>query len=248
MRLSVVTVCLNAAGSIAHTLDSFFAQRHPDKEIVVVDGGSSDGTLQILDRYACPDLTVVTGPDRGLYDAMNKGLARFDGDAVGFLNADDRFHDAEALGVLAEGLAKADIVFGNVDFVAGHESGRVVRQWRGSSFRHGHFGRGWMPAHPTFHVRRAVADAVGSFDLGYPIAADYDWMLRACELHEFSTAYLDRVLVDMSMGGRSTRDIRSYAQHNLEALRARRAWLGSGVVDAALLAKPLRKLSQFMVR
>ena len=248
MKVSVVTVCYNAASTIGYTIKSFLRQSHADKEMVIVDGQSEDRTLDVIRNLASEHITLISGPDVGIYDAANKGLARFGGDAVGFLNADDRFHDEHVLAEIAGGLETAEIVFGGVDFVDDHENGRVVRRWRGSPFEKGSFAHGWMPAHPSFYVRRQVTEAVGPFDLSYRIAADYDWMLRACELHDFSTRLLDRTLVDMAIGGVSTISLFSHIKHNLEALRSRRHWLGSGVVDAALITKPLRKLGQLVAR
>jgi glycosyltransferase involved in cell wall biosynthesis len=245
VRLSVVTVCRNAAATIGETLASFFDQTHADKQIIVIDGVSTDETLSIVRDYACDELKLVSEHDRGLYDAMNKGLNLFDGEAVGFLNADDRFHDDTALATIAAALETADICYGDLDYVDAAGRGRVVRRWRATPWRKGDFRRGWMPAHPTFYCRRAVVRQVGTFDLTYRVAADYDFMLRAMELTDFTAARMPRVLVDMGDGGVSSADVRSRLHHNLEALASRRRWLGAGLVDYALFAKPLGKASQF---
>ncbi|MEX0852699.1 MAG: glycosyltransferase family 2 protein [Bauldia sp.] len=248
MRVSVVTVCFNSARTIRSALESFFAQDHPDKELVVVDGASTDGTLAMVEAFAGEDLTVMSAPDRGIYDAMNKGLAAFSGDAVGFLNSDDRFKDGQVLSRIAAALKAADIVHGNLDFVSDHETGAVVRRWRSSAFRKHCFAGGWMPPHPTFYVRRAVVEAVGGFDLGYRTAADYDFMLRAMEFYDFRTTFVDSTLIDMRYGGDSTAGLRAYLRGNLEARRSRRTWLNAGIVDRAFFAKPLSKVTQFVTR
>ncbi|MGH6958041.1 MAG: glycosyltransferase family 2 protein [Caulobacteraceae bacterium] len=244
MRISVVTVCRNAEATIGETVASFFRQSHPDKELILIDGASSDGTLAIARAAAGEGLVLVSEPDRGLYDAMNKGLELFGGDAVGFLNADDRFHDAHALAAIAERLERADACYGDLDYVAGPRRDRVVRRWRATPWRKGAFKRGWMPAHPTFYCRRAVVEAVGRFDLGYALAADYDFMLRAMELADVRSERIEKVLVDMGVGGLSS-GFGARLRHNLEALRSRRRWLGAGLVDYALFAKPLGKAAQF---
>lgn len=247
MRISVVTVCRNSAATIGAALESFLAQDHPDKELIVVDGASTDGTLEVVERVAGPAATVISEPDRGLYDGMNKGLAAFTGEAVGFLNSDDRFADPHALSAVAEALEDgAHIVFGGLDVLASHEPRRVVRRWRAAPYARGAFRRGWMPAHPTFYCRREVVDQVGRFDLRYRTAADYDFMLRAMELTDFRAAPVGRVLVDMLHGGRSSSGLAASIHHNLEALDSRRRRLGAGVVDYALFAKPLGKLGQFV--
>lgn len=248
MKVSVVTVCRNAADTIGYTVESFLKQSHVDKEMVVVDGQSSDATVDIVRSFAGDGIVCVCEPDGGMYEAANKGLARFSGAAVGFLNADDCFHDDDVLADVARTLVSTDIVFGGVEYVDRHDGGRVVRRWQGTPFVRGAFMRGWMPAHPSFYVRRRVAETVGPFDLSYRIAADYDWMLRACELHGFDTRLVDRTFVSMLAGGKSTANLRSHIEHNVEALLARRRWLGAGVLDAALFAKPARKLHQFLVR
>ena len=244
MKISVVTVCRNAASTIGYALESFFAQRHADKELIIVDGDSTDKTLKVIGSFPTDGVTLISEPDRGLYDAMNKGLAAFTGEAVGFLNADDRFADELALSTLADGLERADIVFGDLDFVASHRPRQVVRRWRTGPYVRGAFRRGWMPAHPTFYCRRQVVEAVGAFDLRYRTAADYDYMLRSLELRDFKAAAIGRVLVDMQHGGRSSAGLRASIHHNLEALDSRRRRLGAGLVDYALFAKPLGKIRQ----
>jgi glycosyltransferase involved in cell wall biosynthesis len=246
MKISVVTVSYNAAATIGYTLESFLQQDHPDKELLVVDGASKDDTLRAVEGFASDQIHVVSEPDRGLYDAMNKGLELFTGEAVGFLNADDRYNDVRVLSDIAAALAEVDIVYGDLDFVADHVNSTVVRTWRGTPWRKGAFRRGWMPAHPTFYVRRHVVEAVGRFDTSLRIAADYDFMLRAIELGGFDSRLISRTLVQMMTGGASTSGLRGYMKSNLEALRARRRWLGSGLIDTALLAKPLSKIGQFL--
>lgn len=248
MKVSVITPCFNAASSIAHTIESFLAQHHGEKEMIVVDGASQDGTQDIVRRYTGEGVRLISEPDRGMYDALNKGFAAFGGDAVGALNADDTYHDRHVLGRIAEALTEAEIAFGDLDFVTDHASKRVVRRWRGSGRPSGGFRTGWMPAHPTFYIRREVAEAVGPFDLSLAIASDYDFMLRAVELFGYRTTHMDAVLVDMMQGGRSTAGLTAHIRHNFEALASRRKWLRAPVVDQALVRKPARKIGQFLVR
>nr|TIL73230.1 MAG: glycosyltransferase [Mesorhizobium sp.] len=246
MKISVLTVCWNSAATIRHTVDSFLAQDHGDKELVVIDGNSSDETLSIVRSYPPDQIRLISEPDSGMYDALNKGLGLYTGDAVGVLNSDDCFHDRTVLGRISAGLETADIVHGHLDFVENHLNKRVVRRWRAAARPAKGFRTGWMPAHPTFYVRRTVAEAVGDFDLELKVASDYDWMLRAIELFGFKSALIDQVMIDMMQGGKSTNGIRSHVAHNFEALHSRRKWLGSGPVDYALVAKPVRKVGQFI--
>lgn len=245
MRICVITVTRNVEDTIAATLDSFCAQTHAAKHMLLIDGASSDRTVEIARNYPGQPITIISEPDRGMYDAVNKGLRRFSGDAVGLLNGDDAFHDRHALARIADGLTRSDIVHGHLDFVSDHHRKHIVRRWRARPAPSAGFRAGWMPAHPTFYVRRHVAEAVGPYDCALATAADYDWMVRALECHTFSLGIVPHILVDMRLGGLSTMSIGAHIRHNLEAMRSRRRWLGTPLVDYALLAKPIRKIGQF---
>jgi glycosyltransferase involved in cell wall biosynthesis len=246
MKISVLTVCWNVEKTLRYTLDSFFAQDHADKEIVIVDGASKDATMRIAEEYRSPQMIALSESDKGMYDALNKGKRLYTGDAFGVLNADDCFHDKTILSRVSEALTDADAVFGDLDFVADHQTKRVMRRWRGAPKPKSGFRLGWMPAHPTFYVRRSLAAATGDFDISYKIAADYDWMLRALELQRARTTYLSHTMIDMMVGGMSTSNLKAKYTIASECLRARQKWLGSGFVDAALFGKPIRQLRQIM--
>ncbi|ORE90773.1 glycosyltransferase family 2 protein [Acuticoccus yangtzensis] len=249
MKISILTPCFNSAGTIAHTIESVLSQDHPDIEHIILDGASRDATLEVVSRYQSdPRIRVYSKRDRGMYDALNSGLGLYEGEAFGVLNADDTFHDRSAVSRIAAALAAADIVHGDLDFVTDHASKTVVRRWRMAERAAGGFRSGWMPAHPTFYVRRSVAERVGPFDLGLKTASDYDYMLRAVELHGFTLTKAQGVLIDMMKGGASTSSLMAHVRHNLEALSARRRWLGGGPVDRALVAKPLRKVGQLFAK
>ena len=246
MLISVIMVTWNSAATVKFTMDSFFEQSHGPKELIIVDGGSSDATLDIIRSYPQDSIKWISEPDEGMYDALNKGLAMASGDGIGVLNSDDTYHTRSSLQTIAENLKLSDTVHGHLDFVVDHESKAVVRRWRGQSRPAKGFKAGWMPGHPTFYARRHVVETVGSFDLSLKTSSDYDWMLRALDVHGFSIKLIDDVLIDMQQGGRSTSGLRSYVHHNLEALRARRKWLDAGWIDYALIAKPMRKINQFL--
>lgn len=246
MKISVITVCFNTQDTIRQTLDSFCAQSHGDREMIVIDGASNDGTVAIARSYARDCIQVISEPDKGMYDALNKGLKLYSGDAFGVLNADDAYHHVDVLAHIAEGLQHSPIVQGHLDFVSDHDAKTIVRHWQGKQRPASGFKSGWMPAHPTFYVRREVANVVGEFDVSLECAADYDWMVRAIDVFGFEVGLLNSVLVDMKIGGKSTKDILAQIRHNLEALSVRQRWLDAGLIDYALLAKPLRKIGQFM--
>lgn len=246
MRVSVFTVCFNSAKTIRHTLESFLSQDHEDKELVVVDGASTDETVDIVRSFAADNVHIVSEPDEGMYDALNKAFRIYTGDAFGVLNSDDTYHDQTTLSRVADGLSRAETVHGHLNFVECQDSKKIVRRWRGEPMPSKGFRTGWMPAHPTFYARREVAERVGEFDRSWGIAADYDWMLRALECEQYGVDLIDHVMVDMAQGGKSTQGVGAYVNHNLEALKSRQKWLGAGLVDYALIAKPARKLRQFL--
>ena len=175
---------------------------------------------------------------------MNKGFHLFSGDAVGFLNSDDTFHDRDTLGAIAAALQDFDIVYGDLDMVTDHRTKRVVRSWRGGTFNRYSFQLGWVPPHPTFYMRKEVAQKVGDYDLSYVTTADYDYMLRAMALNDFRVRYIPRVIADFQMGGISTKGWRVTLRANLECLRSRRAHLNAPVIDAAFFLRFVRRIFQ----
>ena len=246
MKIAVITVCYDSSKTIRHTIESFLAQDYENRHLFIIDGGSKDETLEIVRSYSSDKITVHSERDKGIYDAMNRGLRRYTGDAVGFLNSDDCYHATDSLSKIATVLQNSDIAHGHLRFVETHETKKTARTWTATPHTRRGFQKGWMPAHPTFYVRNKVAKSVGEFDLSMRVAADYDWMLRAVELHGYRCGLVDEVLIDMLVGGNSTSGIKAYVDGNLESLRARQRWLGAGLVDFAFFAKPTRKLTQFL--
>lgn len=245
MKISVVTVCRNSEKTLAGTLDSFVAQTYGEKELLLIDGASTDRTLDIARSYNSTDIRISSEPDRGIYDAMNRGLRLFQGDAVGFLNSDDTFHDEASLSRIADGLREADIVYGDQILVADHHTKRVLRMWRAGRFNPRlSFKTGWVPPHPTFYVRRSVIEKIGTFDLRYRIAGDYDFMLRAMNEGGFRIAYIPHLLIDYQIGGASSNGVRNVIRGNLECLDSRRRHFRGGAIDLAIFLRIARRLGQ----
>jgi glycosyltransferase len=244
MKISVVTASYNSQATIGFTLESFLEQDHPEKEMLVIDGASSDATLKIVESFGSDAIRVFSEKDKGVYDAMNKGFHLFEGDAVGFLNSDDTFHDSRVLGDIAAALQDADIAYGDLHMVTDHRTKRVVRSWRGGTFNRHSFQLGWVPPHPTFYIRREVAQKVGDYDLSYVTTADYDYMLRALALNDFRARYIPRVLVDFQIGGISTTGWRVTLRGNLECLRSRREHLNAPIIDPAFFLRFARRIFQ----
>lgn len=244
MKISIITASYNSAATIGSTIESFLQQQHPEKEMLVIDGASSDATLKIVDSFGSPLVRVFSEKDRGVYDAMNKGLRLFDGEVVGFLNSDDTFHDPGALGDIAAAMLDADIVYGDLNMVTDHRTKKLVRLWRGGTFRRYSFQLGWVPPHPTFYMRKTVVRKVGEYDLTFVTTADYDYMLRALALNDFRVRYIPRVIADFQMGGISTSGLGVTIRGNLECLRSRRMHLNAPIIDAAFFLRFLRRLLQ----
>lgn len=244
MKLSVITICRNSQATIGYTIESFLKQRYANKEMIVVDGLSTDRTMEIVRSFNSDLIRAVSEPDNSLYDAMNKGLKRYTGDGVGFLNSDDTFHDETALDALAAGLQKADVVYADLQMVTDHVSKKIVRIWRPGPYTSLSFHLGWVPPHPTLYVRRKVFEATGPFNAEYRIAADYEFMLLALLKHRFSSYYIPKVITDFQVGGKSTSGLRSFITGNMECLRIRRRHIFPWPIDLAFWGRPIRRLGQ----
>ncbi|MGM4872070.1 glycosyltransferase family 2 protein [Bradyrhizobium sp. 956_D2_N1_5] len=244
MKISVITASYNSQATIGATIESFLGQTHADKEMLVIDGASTDSTLRIVESFGSRDVRVISEPDKGVYDAMNKGLHLFTGDAIGFLNSDDTFHDSTVMAAIAAALEQADIVYGDLNMVTDHRTKTIVRAWRGGRFGRYSFQFGWVPPHPTFYMRREVGNKVGEYDLSYITTADYDYMLRALALNDFRVTYLPRVFADFKIGGISTSSWRVTLRGNLECLRSRRQHLNAPIIDPAFFLRFARRIFQ----
>jgi len=245
MKVTIITVAFNSASTIGDTLASVASQTHPDIEHLVIDGNSTDATMDIVRRHGARVAKALSEPDRGIYDAMNKGLAMATGDLVGFLNADDVLNGPDAIAALVEAASPGrDMVYADLVYVRADDLGRVVRHWRSGLFRRTSLRLGWMPPHPTFYVRRDVLRSVGEFDTQLRIAADYDFMLRCLCRPSVDVGYLPQVLVRMRTGGASNANLQSLLRKSREDLSALRRHRVGGWLT--LIAKNLRKLPQFL--
>ncbi len=248
MKISIITVAYNSAATIRDTLDSVSRQTHPSVEHIVVDGASSDDTCAIVQQYGHV-ARVLSEPDRGLYDAMNKGIQLASGDVIGILTSDDFYAHPGVLtqvaGVFQQKNSHA--LYGDLKYVHRQATQRTVRYWRSGNYRREHFRLGWMPPHPTFFVRREHYEALGGYDLDFRTSADYELMLRFLYKHRLSACYLPEVLVHMRTGGVSNASLRHRWHANRED---HKAWVKNGLRPAVytLWLKPLRKLPQFWSR
>jgi glycosyltransferase involved in cell wall biosynthesis len=224
MKISIITVVYNGADTIASAVDSVLRQDHPHVEYIVIDGASKDRTMEIVRGYGDRIAVLVSEPDKGLYDAMNKGIARATGDVVGILNADDFYTDATVLSSVAREMERtgADSLIGDLVFVRPDNLDRVVRYYSSRNFSLGKFERGDMPPHPTFFVRRKIYTRLGNFDTQFRMAADFDLLLRFLYTAKISWTYLPKVLVTMRTGGVTNQGLKARFKLNREIMAAMR--------------------------
>ena len=246
MRISIITACFNSGATIADTLKSVSAQGYGGLEYIIADGGSTDNTLALVKEHGHRVSQVISGPDGGIYDALNKGIKAATGDIVGILHSDDIYADASVLQKVAEFMAArgVDSCYGDLVYVDRGDISKTVRCWRSGEYNRENFRRGWMPPHPAFFLKRAVYGKYGLYDLAFPLASDYELMLRMLYRHGVTTAYLPEVLVKMRCGGASRAGLINTGRMLIENYRA---WQGNGlpVNPLTFLLKPLSKLRQF---
>jgi len=245
IEISVITAVYNRAKSLPRALESIAEQQHYPLQHIVIDGASTDGTLDILKARRSTLYALVSEPDRGVYDALNKGLSIASGDVVGFLHSDDVFAHPQTLQHVASAFddESVDAVYGDLQYVAAHDPTRVIRNWRAGSFSIDKLRWGWMPPHPTLFMRRRVYEQFGCFDTTFKIAADYDHILRSLGSDKVRVAYLPEVLIKMSLGGLSNRSIQQVLKKSSEDLKAmRKNGIGG---TGALIWKNLSKIPQF---
>ena len=247
MKVSIITVCHNNCKTLERTLQSVIAQDWHNREHIVIDGGSTDDTLSIIDRYRSHLAYFVTEPDDGIYDAMNKGLAAVSGDIICTLNADDYYISSEIISQVALKMNESnlDVLMGDVEFFHSKNPDRVVRHYRSDRFRPQRLSWGWMPAHPALFLRRSVVDRVGKFRKDYRIAGDFEYIVRVFEDPKLCYEYMPRTIVRMQLGGISNSGLFSKILLNLEVIRAcRENGLKTNLLK--ILAKyPLKALEIF---
>lgn len=225
MKVSIITSCLNREATIGGAIESVLGQDYPDIEYIVIDGASRDGTLDIVRSYEKRIAHIVSEPDNGMYEAINKGIRLATGDIIGLLHSDDFFLSTGIISDIVEVFRKtqADLVYGNGLYVDAEKTDRVVRNWISGNYRHWKVGCGWLPLHTTVYIRRNVIEKLGLYDESYKIAADSEFLIRYMYEAKLRVAYLNKYILKMRMGGLSTdytkrkqmwmEDVRLYNEH-----------------------------------
>jgi glycosyltransferase involved in cell wall biosynthesis len=247
LKISVITVTYNSEATIEETIRSVAAQDYPGKEHIIIDGGSTDGTLGIISKFRVHISKFVSEKDEGLYHALNKGISLADGDIVAILHSDDFYTSQDVLSSYAKLFEdpSCEAAYSDLYYVDRENTDKVKRKWKSGHYKPGAFLFGWMPPHPTFFVRRELYARYGGFDTRLKSAADYELMLRFIHRFGVRLCYLPVFTVKMRTGGKSNESVGNRIRANKED---RQAWALNGLRPKffTLYFKPLRKLLQFL--
>ena len=246
IKVTIITVCYNSAATIEDTIKSVVNQTYPNIEYIILDGKSTDNTIEIVEKFRGRISKVSSEKDSGMYDAINKGIAKASGDIIGILNSDDFYSDKNVISDVVEMMAasNSDALYADLHYVGEQNTNEIKRYWKSGEYKEGMFLKGWMPPHPTFFVRKKVYEDYGVFNLEMISASDYELMLRFIHKFKIKIAYLPRVIVKMRVGGLSNVSLKNRLRANRED---KKAWQMNNLHPNAftLLFKPLRKLIQF---
>ena len=248
MKVSIITATYNSAQTLADTMASLEAQTYSDIEYIVIDGASKDATLEVVKQYSTRVTRIISEPDKGIYDALNKGVAAATGDIIGFLHSDDllAYPDAVADVVAQFNSSHCQAVYGDLEYVSKTDISKVIRLWKSGDYTKQKLQLGWMPPHPTFYMKRELYEKFGGFDLNFRIAADYDSLLRYLWCNNVSLSYVPKVLTKMRVGGASNRSLSNIIKKTGEDIQAIKK---NGLFwPTVVLFKNLSKIPQFFIK
>lgn len=249
LLISIITVCYNSVHTIEATIQSVLSQDYPYVEYIIIDGQSTDGTQALLRKYTSR-ARVVCAQDKGMYDAMNKGIRLAKGEVVGLLHSDDLYAHKKVLSTVARVFSDPSIegCYGDLIYFSSQKVDKVIRYWRASPFVPGAFAKGWSPPHPTLFLKKTVYSQWGYFNTSYEMGNDIELMMRLFEKHKIKTLYLPEVLVKMRLGGASNRGLRNIFLQNKEIIKAA-AHLGIPLSPVAfIIQKVCHRLCQFIFK
>jgi len=228
MKISIITVVWNNEKTIKNCIESILSQTYKNIEYIIVDGQSTDKTIEIIKSYGNKISKFISEKDNGIYDAMNKGISMASGDIVGILNSDDFYTNEKVIETIANEFLTKDIdaTFSDLDYISFEDESKITRKWRSTPYSIGAFIKGWHPAHPTFFVKKEIYEKYGNFDLDFAISADFEIMLRFIEKHKIKTTHIPQVLVKMREGGESNQSIKNILKGNANV---RKAFIKNGI-------------------
>ena len=226
MKISIITVCYNSEKTIRHTLESINNQNSKDIEHLIIDGNSTDNTLSIIKKYKYKK-KIISENDKGIYDAMNKGIKLARGEVIGFLNSDDFYANNKVISKI-ESVFKEDpkleACYADLIYIDQVDTSKIVRYWKSSEFISGSFSKGWCPPHPTFFARKSVFERFGGFNLNYQVASDVDLMIRFMELKKIKTRYIPELWVKMRSGGKSNKSFKNILKQNEDIIHSLKSY------------------------
>ncbi len=249
MKVSIITICYNSAQTIAETIDSVVNQTYVDIEYIIVDGGSSDSTLKIINSFQSKVAKVISEKDEGIYDAMNKGLRVATGDIIGFINADDVINSSDCIEKVVQQFisSESDVVYGDKIYVDPSDTSKVVRYWTAGNYNKENYKKGWMTPHLSTYIKKELYDKHGEFRTSFKIAGDYELMLRFIYKNDARTTYLPIPIAKMRAGGISNSSISNIIRSNIEVYKS---WKINGLQVSPLIVfmKPFKKVFQLRVK
>jgi len=248
MKVSIITVVYNNEKFVADAINSVLSQDHRDVEYIIIDGASKDNTMQIINKYSSSISKIVSEPDKGLFDAMNKGVQLATGDIIGILNSDDVYYNEHIISLVVKTFKEhpnIDAVYGNILICKKDDIYKTVRKWISVPYKKRFFEQGDIFPHPTLFIKKKVYDIVGNYYLPYKVAADYEFMLRAFKVHGFNPFFINEFFVRMRLGGNSTGSIKNIIKGNKEIFDA---WKKNNLSYPFQLffLRPLKKILQFI--
>ena len=223
MKISIITVTYNSELVLSDCLNSATSQKNKNIEHIIVDNASTDGTMSLLQSKRKQFKVLISEPDRGIYDAMNKGIDVASGDIVGFLNSDDIYANNNVLSRVAsifKDNSSLDACYADLIYIDRYDASKIIRYWQSRKFISGLFAKGWCPPHPTFFVRRSVYERFGNFDLNYRFASDVELMMRLLEVKKIKVSYIPELWIKMRLGGATNKNFNNIIMQNKEVLHA----------------------------
>lgn len=245
MKISIITVVYNNEKTISDAINSVISQNYSNIEYIVIDGGSTDNTVNLINQHKDKLSYFVSEKDESLYDGMNKGILASTGDVIGILNSDDLYQDSNVIKEVMEQFNNnldLDILYGNLVYVKNEDVNKVIRDWKSKSYYRHFFENGNVPPHPALFVRKRIYNEVGLFNLNYKLAADYELMLRMLRKNNFNTKYINRLIVKMRLGGATNQSFTNIVNQNDEILKA---WKNNGL-KPPLKLMPLRIIKRLL--
>lgn len=249
MLVSIITVTLNARLTIEDTITKVLAQTYKNVEYIVVDGGSTDGTMGIVNKYKDRISKIVSEPDKGLYDGMNKGIKLATGDIIGILNSDDIYANNFVIENVVNKMneSESDLCYSDLVYVDKDNTDKNIRYWKSGTYNEESFKNGWIPPHPTVFIKRWVYEKYGVFDLSLAVVADHEILCRFMYKYKVKSCYIPEVLIKMRLGGASNKGIINYIKQNLAIVKTLRK-NKIKVSPMFFVIKPITKLKQFLYR